>query len=255
MRLVAKARPDLAVARLVAVLGNGSIRRRQAAYAALGALSGPEADALISARLDDLTAGKVPAELELDLLQAAGTRKGGEIASKVARFDAERAAGDHLAGYRESLAGGSVRRGRKVFLENTAAGCLRCHKVEGKGGEVGPAVDGIADRRDRRYLLESLVAPDRQIAEGFETTVVAMADGRVHSGIAKGEDDATLRLITADGKAIALPKAEIEERKRGASAMPSDIVKQLNKGEIRDLVEYLSTLRAIPKAGDGHGPG
>ena len=49
--------------------------------------------------------------------------------------------------------------------------------------------------------------------------------------------------MTAEAKLIEVPKAEIEERKRGPSAMPEDLAKKLSRAELRDLVEFLSTLK------------
>ena len=48
------------------------------------------------------------------------------------------------------------------------AGCVRCHALEGQGGSVGPALDGIASRKTRDYIYESLVNPSAQLAEGFD---------------------------------------------------------------------------------------
>ena len=48
-----------------------------------------------------------------------------------------------------------------------------------------------------------------------------------------------LRLITAEGKALAIAKVRIEGRKRGASAMPADLIKKLSPRELRDLLEFL----------------
>ena len=45
---------------------------------------------------------------------------------------------------------------------------MRCHVVKGKGGAVGPALDGIAKRKSREYIYESLVNPTAQLAEGFD---------------------------------------------------------------------------------------
>ena len=39
---------------------------------------------------------------------------------------------------------GLAARGRKIFLEHPLAACNRCHALEGKGGFVGPFLDGIA---------------------------------------------------------------------------------------------------------------
>jgi quinoprotein glucose dehydrogenase len=127
--------------------------------------------------------------------------------------------------------------------------CLRCHKVTGPdgkpfGGDVGPELTGIGSRQNREYILESLVAPDQTIAQGFESVVLATSDGKVVTGVLRGEDDKEVRLMTAEGQPLTILKQEIEERKRGPSAMPADIVSKLSKTELRDLIEYLATLKA-----------
>jgi quinoprotein glucose dehydrogenase len=40
--------------------------------------------------------------------------------------------------------------------------------VNGKGGDVGPILDGIAVRGDKAYILESLMDPNAKLAKGFE---------------------------------------------------------------------------------------
>ena len=63
---------------------------------------------------------------------------------------------------------GDVVRGKKIFDEHQVAACIRCHVVGGKGGPIGPVLDGIAARKSRDYILESLVNPAATLAEGFE---------------------------------------------------------------------------------------
>jgi quinoprotein glucose dehydrogenase len=203
-------------------------------------LASPAADAALSGWLDRLLAGEVPPEIQLDLIEAAHRRRAPDIQRKLARYEAARSQGDPLAPYREALAGGDTKSGRQIFFQKADVSCVRCHKVGGQGGEVGPDLSDIGARRDRLYLLEAIVAPSRQIAEGFETRVVATTDGQVHVGVLKSDVGDTLRLTTAEGKPLAIPKAEIEEQKRGDSAMPDDLVKMLSKAELRDLVEFLA---------------
>ena len=64
-------------------------------------------------------------------------------------------------------------RGRKIFMEHPMAACNRCHALEGKGGFVGPWLDGIANRKDRDYIYKSLVEPAAELAEGFEKLVAS----------------------------------------------------------------------------------
>ena len=244
-RLLAKLEPARALPLLEKVLETGSVSEKQGAFATLAGMPGGASDPVISGWLDRLSAGKgVAPEVELDLLDAARARTSSDaVASKLKALDSTRPKDDPTADYRGTLVGGSASRGSKILSEKSEVQCIRCHKVNGKGGEVGPDLKGVAGRGDRRYLLESIVAPNKQIAKGFETLLVGTTDGQVHTGILKEETESTVRLMDAEGRLETIPKADIEERKRGASAMPEDLVKFLSRAEVRDLVEYLSTLK------------
>ena len=117
--------------------------------------------------------------------------------------------------------------------------CLRCHVVQGVGGDVGPDLTSIAAKQTREYLLEALVDPDKQIAQGYETLVLTLNDGKVKSGILKSEDKKEVRLMTPEGAVLVVPVSDIDSRARGPSAMPGDLTRLLTLREIRDLVEYL----------------
>src|SRR5205814_3839404 len=64
---------------------------------------------------------------------------------------------------RGELAAGpaSFARGKLVF-ENQ---CAKCHKFEGKGADVGPALDGAA--RDVEYILANVIDPNRVIGAPY----------------------------------------------------------------------------------------
>ena len=68
-------------------------------------------------------------------------------------------------------------------------------------------------------------------------------DGRQFAGILKSEDPKQLSLMTPEGKLITLDKSHIDERSTGKSSMPEDVAKPLSKSDLRDLVEFLSSLR------------
>jgi quinoprotein glucose dehydrogenase len=242
-RLLAKLEPSRAISALGTVLDSGSAAERQGAFATLASMPPGAADDLLAQWLDRYKSGRVPPEVALDLLDAARQRKSEAVSSRLKSIESALPKDDPLAPYRETLVGGDAARGEKILKEKAEVQCLRCHKVRGTGGEVGPELLGVAKRGDRRYLLESIVTPNREIAKGFETLLVATTDGQVHAGILKEETATTLRLITPEAKLVTVAKADIEERKRGASAMPEDLIKQLSKPELRDLIEFLSTLK------------
>ena len=63
--------------------------------------------------------------------------------------------------------GGNPKLGKKVVFENSRSECLRCHKVNGRGGIAGPSLDGVADRLTQEQLLDALLMPSVEVAEGF----------------------------------------------------------------------------------------
>ena len=63
---------------------------------------------------------------------------------------------------------GDPKRGLAIFQQHPIAACIRCHKVKGQGGIVGPPLDSIAARQSRESIYESLVDPNAKIAEGFQ---------------------------------------------------------------------------------------
>ena len=240
VRVVAKSNPDAAINLIQGVLGSGPVLEKQGAFATLAEIKDAKADAMLNVWLDKLATGEVSPEIRLDLTEAAAKR---DLKDKLAKYEATTSKDDPLSTFRDVLVGGNAARGRKVFREKAEVQCLRCHKVDGDGGEVGPELTGIVPKKDRAYILESIVLPNKQIAQGFETQVIAKSDGQIVSGIVKGEDDKEVRLMTAEGKLVTVLKADIDEKARGNSAMPEDIIKSLTKTELRDVIEFLASTK------------
>lgn len=249
--LLAKLDAGQAVAILGKTLDEGAVSERQAAYRTLSGMKKPEADALLKRDLEKLVsadgAAKVPATVQLDLLAAASLRGTPELKQLVAQYEKGYAAGDALAPYRVALEGGDREAGKKIFFEKAAVACLRCHVAEGKGGEVGPVLSDVGLREKRETLLEAIVEPNKKIAKGFESVVVQKTDGTVVTGVLRSENEKELLVITAENKRVVIPVGDVEERSRAPSAMPDTILKQLSKEELRDLVEYLASLKTPPK--------
>ncbi len=68
---------------------------------------------------------------------------------------------------------GDAKRGEKIFWEHPVAACKNCHILKGQGSSVGPALDGIASRKDEAYILESLINPNAKLAEGYTATPIS----------------------------------------------------------------------------------
>ena len=237
--LTAQLRPADATALLETLIEKGSIGERQNALINLGAVKEKSADAVLSKQLDQLAAGKLPKELQLDLIETVQKRNVPDLNKKLGKI--ETGQHDALEPYRQALFGGSAAAGRKVFFERADVSCNRCHKVGGEGGDVGPVLTGIGTRQTREYILESIVFPNKQIAPGFENYIVTMKDGSIHAGVAKKETDTELVLNSPEDGVITLKKSNIESRKHSMSAMPEGLAAILSRRDLRNVVEFLAT--------------
>lgn len=213
---------------------------RQGAFDILKTLKREDAKGLLMTWLDRLIAGKVEAEVQLDLINAAEASPYKEVKAKLTKYEQSKPKDDPFAKYRESLVGGNADRGHEIFMYKSSVSCLRCHKVNNNGGEVGPNLTDLGLRQKRQYILESIVQPNKEIAKGFETVVLQTFSGKPVVGIIKEETKKEVKIITAEGKIVTVPVEDIDERDPGKSAMPEDAIKYLSRSELRDLVEFLS---------------
>jgi quinoprotein glucose dehydrogenase len=242
-RQLARRDPPKALPLVERALAKGTLLDRQGAFAILGEMKGRQAEALLVHWLQKMLAGELAPEAHLDLLEAAGRHATSSIKGLLAKFEAARPGKDSIAKFREALVGGDAEKGRRIFFERSSVSCLRCHKIKGLGGEVGPDLTGIGIRQKRDYLLEAIVDPNKQIAKGFESVDITLTSGKLVSGIVKSEDALRVKLMTPEGALVTVAKADIDERNRGKSAMPEDLIKYLNKADLRDLVEFLAGLK------------
>lgn len=195
-----------------------------------------------SSRLD---AGSVPMELQLDLvslLKAAPT-KAGRAALK--KFESAWRADDPLSRFRASLRGGNAQRGRDLFVGHMTAQCIRCHSVSGGTGTAGPDLAKVVERNPvatREHILESLILPNNKVAAGYGSIVLGLDTGFVIAGTILAEDKKKITLRLPDGKTVVYSTDEVVDRTVPTSAMPT-MEKVLTPWEVRDLIEYLATLK------------
>lgn len=240
-QLEGKLKSASAIPRLTATLESGSIREKQTALAALGALPGEQADELILKWLDQLP--QVDKALQLDVLDVAQKRDSTRVKRRLQRYEGKLPKDDPLASFEPALYGGNAVEGKRIFFEKPEAQCVRCHKINGQGGDVGPDLSHIAAQKDRKYFLESIIQPNKQIAQGFDSVMVILKNGDNAAGVLKSENDKELVLSSADAGLVTVKKADIETRRAALSPMPEGLGQILSKDDIRDLVEYLSSLK------------
>jgi putative heme-binding domain-containing protein len=139
---------------------------------------------------------------------------------------------------------GDADRGRRLFAESTAVQCRSCHAVGGEGAAVGPALDRVAARLDRRQIVESLLEPSKLIAPEHRTWLAVTEDGRSVTGLVAQRTDETVSIVDATGKRTDLAAAAIEELEPlPTSLMPEHLLRDLTAGQAADLLAYLQSLR------------
>ena len=96
--------------------------------------------------------------------------------------------------------------------------------------------------KTREFFLESLVFPSAKVAPGYGSVTLTLGNGKLVAGTLKAEDEKTITIVTPDGRNVTVAKADVEERTPPTSAMPP-MDRVLNLREMRDIVEYLMTLK------------
>lgn len=233
------ANPEAATDLAVQTLRKGSLQEKQAAIQALGTLKDPAAKTMISQLLEDLLAGRLNKALTLDVQEAATRTQDATLLAQLAAFEKKRP-DTEIAPYLEAIEGGDPEQGKAIFASNTSVQCRRCHSVEGHGGEVGPELKGIGQRRSRQYLLEAVVFPSKHFAAGYESVLVTMKDGAIHGGTVKQDTPKALKLASVEEGELTLIKKAIASREPGASGMPDGFGSILTKRQLRDLVAFLA---------------
>ncbi len=151
-----------------------------------------------------------------------------------------RAEVDRLAAVVRS--GSGVPKPGKQLFDRT---CARCHSLFSKGGKVGPDLTTYR-RDDLDTMLLNIVNPGAEIREGFSTSIVAMTDGRVLTGVVVEQDRNVVVLRSDDGQERPLARDEIEAIKASSrSIMPEGLLKGLGDQEVRDLFAYLRSTQPL----------
>jgi putative heme-binding domain-containing protein len=138
---------------------------------------------------------------------------------------------------REQIATGQPNpaRGQQVFEKH----CAICHQMGGKGTKVGPQLDGIGARGVDR-LLEDILDPNRNVDRNYRSTIIALTNGRVLTGLVLREEPNVLVLADAEGKTHEIQLGQIAERRSSSlSPMPNNALDRISESDLCDLVGYL----------------
>jgi putative membrane-bound dehydrogenase-like protein len=143
----------------------------------------------------------------------------------------------HLDGSTDSEAG------RRVFFHPKLTACSRCHRVEGRGAQVGPDLSTIG-RTDRRHILESILRPSNTVAPHYQTWQIETDDGKARTGMLVKTELDQYTYLDAKGDFFKVnTRSIVENRALPISIMPDGLPELLTDQELRDLLAYLCSRR------------
>lgn len=254
--------PEEGLRRTRTQLKNGDQKTIQAIFSLLPGFSEKVGRTITKDWLPLLVQGKLAPSLALDVHEGIAPWLLKKERAELDAFDAALKKTPPLGLGSLALQGGDALRGERLFVERTDLQCLRCHKGPGprasQGGDVAPNLDSLGQKKDRAYILQAIIDPNADFAEGFEQLIVTQKDGTEWNGRLVQETETTISLLVpkevdeeefallAPGaplptREVKLEKSTIQSRQRGLSAMPEGFVDQISLMELRDLVEYLAT--------------
>jgi putative heme-binding domain-containing protein len=221
------------------IFDKGSQSEQQALLQSMAKMKPTNTSVILADLIEKMVDNKLPTGIKLDLMEAVEASNEEKL---IAKLDALKVKGTLTDEYKEALFGGSVLDGRNIFQYNSTVQCVRCHIVGGEGTNVGPNLKGVASRLTREQLLQALIEPSARIAPGYGTTNFVLTDGQEVSGSIISETADEIQLKTNDAEPLRIKVSRVKSRENMPSGMPP-MGSLMSKREIRDMVEYLSSLK------------
>ena len=133
---------------------------------------------------------------------------------------------------------GNTSKGQEAFKMY----CTSCHLGKGEGVNFGPALTEIGSKLSKDALYSAILNPSQGISFGFEGFTVKLKNGSEVDGmiLTKTENEVTMKTL-GSANPTTYKRAEIVSIKEHKESLMPQF--PLQKQELVDLVEYLSTLK------------
>ncbi len=128
-------------------------------------------------------------------------------------------------------------KGRAIFERV----CKECHKLNGRGSEVGPDLATVRTRPALNILYDVLL-PNQSIAQTYEAYVVETNDGSILDGVIGPQGPTFVTLRREGGLEDRIERSRITSmRAMQLSAMPGDLESQITPEQMADLIRFIKT--------------
>jgi putative heme-binding domain-containing protein len=222
------------------IFEKGSLPEQQQLLQSIAKMPVDNTQEVLSDLIERMVANKLPAGIRLDLIEAVEATQAEKL---VAKLDALKTKGTLTDEYKDALYGGNLQLGNAIFYRNQSVECIRCHNAGGEGGVVGPSLKGIGSRLTREQILQALIEPSARIAPGYGMISLKLTDGQEVTGTVIQETDSEIQLKTSEAEPLRIATARIKSRENYPSSMPP-MGGLMSKREIRDVVEFLASLKS-----------
>ncbi len=135
-------------------------------------------------------------------------------------------------------------RGEALFREPLLA-CMLCHGINGSGPRIGPDLAAAGSAATTEYIVESILEPNKAIAEHYENYAVVLNDGGFLSGVMgfRSEREIVIHDAAQGGAEIRIPRERIRKLTPMPSLMPPNLGDQLkDRQAFLDLTHFVSRL-------------
>ena len=141
---------------------------------------------------------------------------------------------------------GNAENGERIFW----ATCGGCHRVNDRGGRLGPDLSRIGVARARAAIVRQIRGAVEQFRPGYEPVTLTPSSGLPIHGVKKNEDLFSIQIMETTERIQGYLKGELRDVVNDArSAMPAYGPDRLNDSDLNDLLSYLGGLRGASSSG------
>jgi cytochrome c oxidase cbb3-type subunit III len=137
---------------------------------------------------------------------------------------------------------GNAENGERLFR----AQCASCHRVNNRGGRLGPDLSRIGNARSREVMVRRIRGAIEENAAGYAPVTLTTPSGQQVQAVKKNEDLFSVQVMDSRERIQGYVRSDLKEVKdETKSAMPPFGADRLSEGQLDDVVRYLMTLKGF----------
>jgi putative heme-binding domain-containing protein len=137
---------------------------------------------------------------------------------------------------------GNAENGERIFRAN----CASCHRVNGRGGRLGPDLSRVGAARSREVMVRRIRGAVEENGAGYAPVTLTTPNGQQVQAVKKNEDLVSVQVMDTRERIQGYMRSDLKEVKdETRSAMPPFGTDRLNESQLDDVVRYLQTLKGF----------